>query len=68
METLMSRITELAQDYFGPGQLETDDEGHVYWTTKEGVETPLGWSLEEAEFKMSALMDARTSRRIEEDE
>jgi hypothetical protein len=68
MDTLLSRISTMAHEYFGPGQLRTDDESRVYWTTKEGVETPLGWSLEEADFRLSALLDARTRRRIDEDE
>jgi hypothetical protein len=68
MNNLLSRISTMAQEYFGPGQLRTDDQSRVYWTTKEGVETPLGWSLEEADFRLSALLDARTRRRIDEEE
>lgn len=68
MEQLLARVTAMAQDYLGPGQLQTDAQGQVFWTTKDGVETPLGWSLEEAEFKLSALLDARTRRRMEEDD
>jgi hypothetical protein len=68
METLLSRVTTMAQDYFGPGQLGTDAQSQLFWTSKDGIETPLGWSLEEAEFKLSALLDARTRRRIEEDD
>jgi hypothetical protein len=68
MEPLLSRVNTMAQDFFGPGQLQTDDQSRFYWTTKDGVETPLGWTLEEAEFRLSALMDARKARRLEEDE
>jgi hypothetical protein len=58
----------MANDLLGPGQLLTDDEGRIYWTTKHGVETPLGWTVEEAEFRLSSLSDARTRRRMEDDE
>lgn len=68
MEPLLARVTTMAQDYFGSGQLRTDDESRIYWTTKDGVETPLGWTLEEADFRLSALLDARMRRRIEDDE
>jgi hypothetical protein len=68
MEPLLERVTGMAQEYFGPGQLRTDDEGRVYWTTKDGVETPLGWTPEEADFTVSALLDARMRRRMESDE
>jgi hypothetical protein len=62
MERRIAQVTEMASEFYGPGDLRITVHGHVFWAAKNGIEYPLGWSIFEAETTLRRILVKKAAR------
>lgn len=62
MERRIAQVTEMASQFYGPGELRITVHGHVFWAARSGIEYPLGWSIFEAETTLRRILAKKAAR------
>jgi hypothetical protein len=62
MERRIARITEMASEFYGAGELRITTHGHALWAADNGIEYPLGWSIFEAEKSPRRILAKKAER------
>jgi hypothetical protein len=62
MERRIAQVTEMASEFYGPGELRITTHGHVFWAADKGIEYPLGWSIFEAETALRRMLANKKTR------